>query len=99
MEVPERRRPRLRASWDVWNQLDYTRYRDHSPRFASEFGRQAPPSWQTLRSSISDAVLAPDSPGMAHHQKATDGDLKLGRGLAAHLGVPTISMPGGSARS
>jgi beta-mannosidase len=74
--------------WDVWNQLDYTRYRDHAPRFASEFGWQAPPSWQTLRSSISDPVLAPDSPGMAHHQKALDGDLKLTRGLAAHVGVP-----------
>jgi beta-mannosidase len=74
--------------WDVWNQLDYTRYRDHAPRFASEFGWQAPPTWQTLRASISDAVLAPDSPGMAHHQKATDGDLKLARGLAAHVGAP-----------
>jgi beta-mannosidase len=74
--------------WDVWNQLDYTRYRDHAPRFAAEFGWQAPPTWQTLRSSISDEVLAPDSPGMAHHQKAMDGDLKLARGLAAHVGVP-----------
>ena len=33
-------------------------------------------------------MLAPDSPGMAHHQKAADGDLKLARGLAAHVGVP-----------
>jgi beta-mannosidase len=74
--------------WDVWNQLDYTRYRDHAPRFASEFGWQAPPSWQTLRTSISDEVLAPDSRGMAHHQKAADGDLKLARGLAAHVGAP-----------
>jgi beta-mannosidase len=74
--------------WDVWNQLDYTRYRDHAPRFASEFGWQAPPTWQTLRTSITDAVLASDSPGMAHHQKAMGGDLKLARGLAAHLGVP-----------
>jgi beta-mannosidase len=74
--------------WDVWNQTDYTRYRDHTPRFASEFGWQAPPSWQTLRASISDQVLAPGSPGMSHHQKATDGDLKLSRGLAAHVGVP-----------
>ncbi len=29
--------------WDVWNQLDYDRYRDHMPRFVSEFGWQAPP--------------------------------------------------------
>ena len=73
--------------WDVWNQLDYTRYRDHAPRFAAEFGWQAPPTWQTLRASITDDPLRPTRPGMAHHQKATDGDAKLGRGLAAHVGV------------
>ena len=36
----------------------------------------------------SDEPLAPDSPGMAHHQKAADGDAKLPRGLDAHLPPP-----------
>ena len=31
--------------WDVWNTDDYTRYRDHVPRFVAEFGWQAPPTW------------------------------------------------------
>jgi beta-mannosidase len=41
-----------------------------------------------LRRALSDDPLAPDSPGMAHHQKATDGDRKLRRGLRAHLPEP-----------
>ncbi|WP_432049693.1 glycoside hydrolase family 2 protein [Verrucosispora sp. NA02020] len=74
--------------WDVWNTDDYTKYREHLPRFVAEFGYQAPPAYATLRRALSDEPLAPDSPGMAHHQKATDGDLKLRRGLDAHLPAP-----------
>ncbi|MFD2768137.1 glycoside hydrolase family 2 protein [Micromonospora eburnea] len=74
--------------WDVWNTDDYTKYREYLPRFVAEFGYQAPPAYATLRRSISDEPLAHDSPGMAHHQKAIDGDLKLQRGLDAHLPVP-----------
>lgn len=74
--------------WDVWNTDDYTRYREYVPRFVAEFGYQGPPAYATLRRAISDEPLAPDSPGMAHHQKATGGDAKLQRGLDAHLPVP-----------
>ncbi|MFV2100477.1 glycoside hydrolase family 2 protein [Micromonospora sp. LOL_024] len=74
--------------WDVWNTDDYVRYRDYVPRFVAEFGYQGPPTYATLRRALSDEPLAHDSPGMAHHQKAADGDLKLRRGLVAHLPVP-----------
>ncbi|MFK3980138.1 glycoside hydrolase family 2 protein [Micromonospora sp. NPDC050397] len=74
--------------WDVWNQVDYTHYRDYRPRFVAEFGFQAPPTYSTLRRALSDEPLAPDSPGMAHHQKAGGGDEKLRRGLDAHLPAP-----------
>ncbi|MDG4817828.1 glycoside hydrolase family 2 protein [Micromonospora sp. WMMD956] len=74
--------------WDVWNTDDYTKYREYLPRFVAEFGYQAPPAYATLRRAISDDPLAPDSPGMAHHQKAIDGDAKLRRGLDAHLPPP-----------
>jgi beta-mannosidase len=74
--------------WDVWNTHDYTRYRDYRPRFVAEFGYQAPPAYATLRRALSDDPLAPDSPGMSHHQKAEDGDGKLRRGLRAHLPEP-----------
>ncbi|MFC7484554.1 hypothetical protein ACFQX7_37285 [Luedemannella flava] len=72
--------------WDVWNRRDYTGYRDYVPRFAAEFGFQAPPTFATLRRSVSDDPLAPDSAGVLHHQKADDGNGKLARGLAHHFG-------------
>jgi beta-mannosidase len=72
----------------VWNTDDYTKYREYRPRFVAEFGFQAPPVWATLRRAISDDPLAHDSPGMAHHQKAADGDAKLQRGLDNHLPPP-----------
>ncbi|HEV7898628.1 MAG TPA: glycoside hydrolase family 2 protein [Planosporangium sp.] len=74
--------------WEVWNRVDYAHYRDYVPRFMAEFGFQAPPAYATLRRWLSDDPLAPDSPGMAHHQKASDGDGKLRRGLEAHLPAP-----------
>ncbi|HEY8471264.1 MAG TPA: glycoside hydrolase family 2 protein [Natronosporangium sp.] len=74
--------------WDVWNEQDYLHYRSYTPRFVAEFGWQGPPTYATLRRAISDDPLAPDSPGMRHHQKAENGEQKLARGLAAHLPPP-----------
>ena len=74
--------------WDVWNTDDYTKYREYRPRFVAEFGYQAPPAYATLRRALSDEPITHDSPGMAHHQKAVDGDQKLQRGLDAHLPAP-----------
>jgi beta-mannosidase len=74
--------------WDAWNEKDYSVYRSYAPRFVAEFGWQGPPTYATLRRAISDDPLAPDSPGMRHHQKAIDGDRKLQRGLDAHLPPP-----------
>ncbi|GAB3214122.1 glycoside hydrolase family 2 protein [Marinactinospora endophytica] len=73
--------------WDVWNRRDYTGYLDYRPRFVAEFGFQAPPAHATLRAAVGDDPLAPDSPGVRHHQKAEDGDGKLARGLAPHFGA------------
>jgi len=77
-----------RHEWAVWNQLDYTHYRDHVPRFCTEFGFQGPPTWATLTRWIHDEPLTPASPAFRAHQKAEDGAGKLERGLAAHLPVP-----------
>ncbi|MGW3950477.1 glycoside hydrolase family 2 protein, partial [Streptomyces sp. NPDC004752] len=50
-----------RHEWQVWNEIDYTAYRDHVPRFCSEFGFQAPPTWATLQRWIHDDPLTPTS--------------------------------------
>jgi beta-mannosidase len=75
-------------SWEVWNRRDYAEYRDSVPRFVAEFGWQAPPALATLRRALPGETLAPDSPGMLHHQKAEDGNGKLDRGLAHHFAPP-----------
>ncbi|MEE4543777.1 glycoside hydrolase family 2 protein [Streptomyces sp. V4-01] len=75
-------------SWEVWNRRDYGDYLAEVPRFVAEFGWQAPPAYATVRRAVSDRPLAPDSPGMLHHQKAADGNGKLDRGLAHHFPVP-----------
>ena len=78
--------------WEVWNRIDYTAYRDEIPRFCSEFGFQAPPTWATLERAVRNpdgAPLSKEDPVFLLHQKAEDGNGKLDRGLAPHLGVPT----------
>ena len=71
--------------WDVWNQVDYTNYRNQRPRYVSEFGFQGPPAWSTLTSVVHDQPLDPYGRQMLVHQKAGDGNLKLERGLGDHL--------------
>ncbi|QDZ15120.1 glycoside hydrolase family 2 protein [Humibacter ginsenosidimutans] len=74
--------------WDVWNQRDYTAYRDYAPRFVSEFGFQGPPAWSTLTRVVHDEPLAPYGHEMLVHQKAESGNLKLELGMAPHLPAP-----------
>ncbi len=74
--------------WDVWNTADYATYRDYVPRFVSEFGWQAPPTWATLTAAVHDDPITPDSPGVLAHQKAIDGNGKLLRGLLPHFPEP-----------
>ncbi|TCN40202.1 beta-mannosidase [Kribbella orskensis] len=71
--------------WDVWNQVDYSTYRNYKPRFVSEFGFQGPPAWSTLTSVVHDQPLDPYGEQMLVHQKAFEGNLKLERGLGEHL--------------
>jgi beta-mannosidase len=71
--------------WVVWNQVDYTHYRDAVPRFCSEFGFQGPATWATIERSLPVAELHQDHPAWLLHQKADDGNGKLNRGLETHL--------------
>lgn len=82
--------------WEVWNRQDYTAYRGEVPRFCSEFGFQGPPAWRTLADWVPAAGGGPlegapepaADPVWLAHQKAEDGNGKLERGMAPHLGVP-----------
>ncbi|MFD9700370.1 glycoside hydrolase family 2 protein [Lentzea sp. NPDC059081] len=70
-----------RHDWHVWNQVGPEHYRDHIPRFCSEFGYQGPPTWSTLTRWVHDEPLTPASPSFLTHQKAENGNGKLDRGL------------------
>lgn len=74
--------------WDVWNHKDYASYREHTPRFVSEFGFQGPPALSTLLSSVHDEPVSRDGVQLRNHQKAEDGMAKLARGLGDHLPNP-----------
>lgn len=74
--------------WEAWNRRDHSDYLNDVPRFAAEFGWQAPPAYATLREALPGEELSPTSPGMLHHQKAEDGQGKLDRGLAHHFDAP-----------
>jgi beta-mannosidase len=74
--------------WDVWNQKDYTAYREHKPQFVAEFGFQGPPAWSTMARAVSQRPLSPSAPAVVSHQKANDGMAKLARGLAPHFPEP-----------
>ena len=71
--------------WDVWNFVDYTKYRDRTARFVSEMGFQGPPAWSTLTSVVHDEPMDPNGHQMLVHQKAVEGNLKLERGIGDHL--------------
>ncbi|WP_432932889.1 glycoside hydrolase family 2 protein [Microbispora sp. CA-135349] len=77
-----------RHEWAVWNEVDYSHYRDQIPRFCAEFGFQGPPAWRTLTRWIHDEPMTPTSPGFLLHQKADNGGVKIDRGMEPHLPVP-----------
>ena len=77
--------------WDVWNRVDYRQYASYRPRFADEFGYQAPPAWSTLTAAVHDEPLDPFGTQMLVHQKASGGNIKLARGMRSHLTPGTIN--------
>ena len=76
--------------WDVWNRVDYRKYLDYTPRFADEFGYQAPPAFSMLTRVVHDDKLEPFGKQMLVHQKASGGNYKLARGMRSHLTPGTI---------
>ena len=74
--------------WDTWNDVNFTFFRKYSPRFASEFGHQAPPTFSTLARAIPEGKRDPMSVSMLSHQKAHGGNEKLHARLLEHFAMP-----------
>jgi len=61
--------------WDVWHgRRPFTAYRDQYPRFMSEFGFQALPPLETIRTYADEADWNMTSYIMEHHQKNAAGN-------------------------
>ena len=74
--------------WDVWNQKDYSAYRDWRPQFVAEFGFQGPPQWATLVRALGEPALDKASRALAVHEKAPEGIAKLDKWRALHFREP-----------
>jgi beta-mannosidase len=74
--------------WDVWFGKDYLAYRNHTPRFCSEFGYQGPATYATLRRAIPPRELTPTSRTMLHHQKQGQSNDRLHERLTVHFDMP-----------
>ncbi len=79
----------LKHMWETWNRVDHTMFRSYSPRFASEFGHQAPPTYSTIVRSIPEDARHPFSPAMLAHQKADGGNDKLHSRVEEHFELPS----------
>ncbi|MGV8968382.1 MAG: glycoside hydrolase family 2 protein [Cellulomonas sp.] len=74
--------------WDVWNEVDWTHYRDWDPRFVSEMGWCAPPTFATLRRAVPEGELLPGNPRLEHHMRAFNGMEKLAGSIETHFDAP-----------
>ena len=70
--------------WEVWNQLDYTHYRDHVPRFVRGVRLPGPADVGHARRAGARRPADPDLARVAcSTRRPMDGNGKLERGLAA----------------
>lgn len=74
--------------WTGWHEENYDVYREHRPRFASEFGFQAPPTFATLHHAVPEDQWEPESRTMRHHQKSPTCHGKVTRFLREHFNAP-----------
>ncbi len=74
--------------WHVWFGDDYSAYRQDEPRFCSEFGFQAPPTFATLSEALAADQLRRGSEGLAHRQRSGRGDERNDRHLEAWFNMP-----------
>jgi beta-mannosidase len=75
--------------WGVWHgRQPFTAYRDEFPRFMSEFGFQALPTLDTIRTYADEADWNMTSYVMEHHQRSSNGN-----GLILSQMSDTFRMP------
>jgi beta-mannosidase len=79
--------------WRPWNHANYDAYREFQPRFASEFGFQAPATYASIASVVAPEDRDFGGPQMRHRQKSgdrvrDDGDRRNLRHVIDHFNLP-----------
>ena len=72
--------------WGVWWGLeDWEAFENKTGRFVSEYGMQAMPNWNTIKSFSDSSDRYMQSPVIQSHQKASDGFKKLNHYLTRYF--------------
>jgi beta-mannosidase len=72
--------------WGVWWGLqDWEAFENKTGRFVSEYGMQAMPNWNTIKSFTDSSDRYMQSPVIQSHQKASDGFKKLNHYLTRYF--------------
>jgi beta-mannosidase len=72
--------------WGVWwGMEDWEAFENKTGRFVSEYGMQAMPNWNTVKSYTDSADRYQNSPVIQWHQKASDGFKKLNHYLTRYF--------------
>ncbi len=72
--------------WGVWWGLeDWEAFENKTGRFVSEYGMQAMPNWNTIKSFTDSSDRYRQSPVIQAHQKASDGFTKLNHYLTRYF--------------
>ncbi len=81
-------------AWDIWSYwVDYSEvYKDKS-LFVSEFGFQAPATYETFKTALPENIKQVQAELFEFHNKQDDGSERLFRFLSAHLPVKTEIEP------
>ncbi|HOT92858.1 MAG TPA: glycoside hydrolase family 2 protein [Anaerolineae bacterium] len=75
--------------WDVWHGgKPFSAYRGQYPRFMSEFGFQALPPLETIRTYADEADWNMTSYIMEHHQRSASGNGKMIAHMTDHFRMP-----------
>jgi beta-mannosidase len=76
--------------WGVWHDEEpFEVFNQKVPRFMSEFGFQAFPTWETIEAFSMPQDLKLDSPVMLNHQKHPRGNALIATYMKRNYGLPT----------
>jgi beta-mannosidase len=74
--------------WTVWNDLDYTHYRDYRPRFVAEFRL---PGTTRVRHAAASAARRPAHPAVARHGAPPEGRRRPHQAATGVGGAPAVA--------